>query len=105
MAKRSRFIRIPDSPESTFSESYLNPDTVVFLGKVKVSDGTDLPVLFLTSGMKVVVSDATFYKILDLFDEIKDTQVPDAFTSAWPVHVEEDDEEEPPLDNGDKVPV
>lgn len=89
-----KLFKMPVGVSDQFSEAYLNPTSVSFAAKWKAPDGTYVPILYLTSGMKLAVSDEMYADVVNSYDIVAAGQIPkgirDAF-EGWPKHLDNDE--------------
>ena len=78
-----RLFNLPVDASEAFQEAHLNPASISFIAKFKnPADGQLYPIVYLNSGMKIVISDEMFTDLINSCDIIK-PEVPDAFHRAW----------------------
>ncbi len=82
-----KLFKMPIGISDQFSEAYLNPTSLSFAAKWKSPDGTIVPILYLSSGMKLSVSDEMYADIVNTFDIVRTGEVPKGIRDAfgdWP---------------------
>jgi hypothetical protein len=83
----TRLFKLPTGVSDQFTDAYLNPATLSFAGKIKNADGTEVPVLYLSSGMKLAVSDEMFTDVINSCDITLAGEIPKGIKESfapWP---------------------
>jgi hypothetical protein len=90
---KPKLIRLPAGPNGAAPESFINVETVSYLGIWKSPEGETAFIIILSSGLRLQVSEESYVKVLEACD-YQLPEVPAAFHNAWPIFNDDSDESE-----------